>query len=472
MLNTPVDKFLDSVFGLLTIALSLGFVVGWCCIAFIDAIERVILFCYDTGGHEAMAQWQGSADFSRILMSLFVGGGLVGLITFYLIPARTNVGFGGVLTAVKYRNGAISWQEGLGVGMSSAISIGCGASVGRYGPAVHIGAALGSHVARKLDLEPDSVLTILAAGSAAAISASFHAPFAAVLFAHEVILRHYKIGAFAPVTLAAVVGMLVGERHNAGKSVFWYDLDLPRATFADFAVAGTVGICTAGISLTFMQLLDKSQSRLSLEPWLDERIKPLLGALLLAPLLWLQPEAMGLGVYAIQQSFEGYKGAFAVSDMLPMVAVKCVATVLSILSGFNGGVFAPALFMGSLIGACCSMLAQQINISSAPTAVFAMTGMGAMVASVFGAPIFAVIVVLEMTSSFHATTLVLFGVALSYLISNELFAASLWHLQFARYELATDDETLYEPVQSDELESLATSEKGIVQGSSNQESEF
>jgi len=85
---------------------------------------------------------------------------------------------------------------------------------------------MGSVLATILGLKARSVLTLLAAGSAAAIAASFHAPFAGVLFAHEVILRRqdFDIVSFAPVTLAAVVGMLVGENHNGGRSVFWFDL--------------------------------------------------------------------------------------------------------------------------------------------------------------------------------------------------------------------------------------------------------
>ena len=213
--------FLNTVTGLLSLALVLALAVGWVCLGFIFAIEKVMVLVYEEGGHDHLAQWVGSADFVRIFEALVVGGLVVGSLTYYLIPERTNVGFNGVLRAANDREGFISWQEGLGVGISSVVSIGCGASVGRYGPAVHIGAAAGSVLATMLGLQSGAVLTLLAAGSAAAIAASFHAPFAGVLFAHEVILRDSNILAFAPVTLAAVVGMLVGENHNGGRSVFW-----------------------------------------------------------------------------------------------------------------------------------------------------------------------------------------------------------------------------------------------------------
>jgi len=167
---------------------------------------------------------------------------------------------------------------------------------------------------------------------------------------------------------------------------------------------------------------------------LDARVRPALGAFVLAPILWLQPQTMGLGVYAIQQSFLGSTGTLVIRDMLPMMVLKLVATVVSIVVGFSGGVFAPSLFMGSLLGSSCAMAAAKVGLVTAPAAVFAMAGMGAMVATVFGAPIFAVIIVLEMTACFPATTMVLVAVTSSYLLSHQLFAESLFHYQDIRDE--------------------------------------
>jgi len=125
------DGFWNSVVGMLTLSLVLALATGWVCVSFIFIIEKVMILAYDTGGHDAMAQWVGSADFVRIFESLLLGGLVVGCINYYVIPERTNIGFNGVLKAALQRDGFISWQEGIGVGLSSAVSIGCGASVGR-----------------------------------------------------------------------------------------------------------------------------------------------------------------------------------------------------------------------------------------------------------------------------------------------------------------------------------------------------
>jgi len=354
-------------------------------------------------GHDSLAE-NGVEDLSQVLLALAIGGGVVGLLTHHVMPEGTNVGFVGVLEAVRRRNGLISAREGLGVGLISAVSIGVGASVGRYGPAVHIGAAIGSCTGELMRLNRESVVTLLAAGSSAAIAASFHSPFAGVIFSHEVILRHYTITAFAPVTTAAIVGMLVGEHHNNGRSVFWYDRDFSeKIQPADFLVAALVGVLASVLSLIFMQLLPKVVALLQKVP-LDTRLKPVLGAFVLTPIIWFNPQVMGLGVWAIKQSFHG---SLPLHVMIPLLFIKMIATLLSLGLGFNGGVFAPMAFVGAMLGSICAKCADHIGLSHAPDALFAFSGMGAMIAAVFGAPVFSVIIVLEMTASFPATTIVL-----------------------------------------------------------------
>lgn len=422
-------SFGNSILGLLCLALPLGLVVGYAAIFFLLLIDGVMWLGYThhsqyPNGHDSVAE-KGVGDYSQVLIALAIGGAGCGLLTHYVMPKGTNVGFVGVLEAVRHRNGIISAREGLGVSLISAISIGVGASVGRYGPAVHIGSALGSWLGESLRLNRESVVILLAAGSSAAIASSFHAPFAGVIFAHEVILRHYAIGAFAPVTTAAIVGMLVGEHHNNGRSVFWYDIDAVSLHQADFVVSLFVGVFAAGISLIFMKTLPKVQVLMAKCP-IDTRLKPVLGAVVLTPIIWFQPQVMGLGAWAIKQSFHG---GISIGTLLPLLFIKMGATILSLGLGFNGGVFAPVVFIGAMLGSICAKAASHVGFSTAPDALFAFSGMGAMVASIFGAPVFAVIVVLEMTASFPATTFVLTSVTAAYLVSHEVFSASLFQFQ-------------------------------------------
>eukprot|EP00656_Telonema_subtile_P007535 TRINITY_DN13534_c0_g1_i3.p1 TRINITY_DN13534_c0_g1~~TRINITY_DN13534_c0_g1_i3.p1 ORF type:complete len:186 (+),score=34.60 TRINITY_DN13534_c0_g1_i3:51-608(+) len=128
-----MSGFGNSVIGLLCIALPLGAVAGYANILFLIFIDEVMYLGYGKSGHDGMAA-DGEAPLTHMIISLAVGGLAVGLLTYYLMPKGTNVGFAGVLEAVRLRNAEISWREGVGVALISAISIGCGASVGRYGP--------------------------------------------------------------------------------------------------------------------------------------------------------------------------------------------------------------------------------------------------------------------------------------------------------------------------------------------------
>ena len=170
-------------------------------------------------------------------------------------------------------------------------------------------------------------------------------------------------------------------------------------------------------------------------------------------MIWFYPQVMGLGVWAIKAAITGN---LHLQHMPILLCIKMVATLVSLGMGFNGGVFAPMLFIGNnlfqpasaltrylffvgaLLGSTCAQSAQLLQLPTAPDALFAFSGMGAMVASVFGAPVFAVIIVLEMTASFPATTYVLTSVTVAYLMSHELFATSLFQYQLDKKRKADE----------------------------------
>jgi CIC family chloride channel protein len=153
-----------------------------------------------------LVQEQGIENASLTLWhagTLVVMGLVVGLLTHYLMPNRTNRGLSHVIEDVHFNNGQAGVKEGMAVGLISAISIGAGASVGRYGPAVHLGAAVASGIGTFFKLDNQEKLTLSCAGIAAAISASFLAPLAAVIFVQEVVLRQWRIYQFIPTAAAA-----------------------------------------------------------------------------------------------------------------------------------------------------------------------------------------------------------------------------------------------------------------------------
>ena len=159
---------------------------------------------------------------------------------------------------------------------------------------------------------------------------------------------------------------------------------------------------------------------------IDNRLKPMVGAFFLAAIFCFYPQSMGVGAWAVQSSSIGELG---IQLAIVLLFMKLLATCLSFGFGFNGGVFGPVVFMGAMIGTSVAGIADLNGISINADGLYAVTGMGAMVASLFGAPLSAVIIVLEMTEHFDATTFVLSGVTASYLLTRLYFSPSLFHYQ-------------------------------------------
>ena len=149
-----------------------------------------------------------------------LGGLVIGLFTRYVLPGRLPQGVADVMAASALRNGRMSLREGLAAALVSAGSIGCGASVGREGPIIHLGATFASAVAQRLHLSPSLARTLLGCGVAAAIASAFNAPIAGVFFALEVVVGHYGIGAFSPVVISSVIGTVITRIHIGADATF------------------------------------------------------------------------------------------------------------------------------------------------------------------------------------------------------------------------------------------------------------
>lgn len=422
VMETQVKKSLVTI---LFAAIIISVLAGFASLGFIELFKFTETQLHSTSLYEMSDA--GSADYLVIIVPLLIGGLLVGLLTHYLMPNHRNVGFSGVLEAVHCRKGVISFREGLGIGIVSAVSLGSGASVGRYGPAVHLCASIGSSIAHRLKFSNEGCLILLSCGVASAIATSFHAPFAGVFFAHELILKHYSIRAFSAVTMSAVIGRIIGEIFRQDHSEL--TLILHHApVYSDYLLCVIIGVLSGLFCVLFMKMLMHSQA-LTIKLKIDNRLKPMCGAFFLALIFCVYPQAMGVGTWAVQSSSIGELG-FQLAIIL--LFMKLLATCLSFAFGFNGGVFGPVVFMGAMIGTSVAGIADISGLAINSDGLYAVTGMGAMVASLFGAPLSAVIIVLEMTEHFDATTFVLSGVTASYLLTRLYFSPSLFHYQLEK----------------------------------------
>ncbi|MDT8880538.1 chloride channel protein [Halomonas saccharevitans] len=354
-----------------------------------------------------------------------LGGLAVGLVHL-AIPERRPHTPADAIAAVQTRRGRLPLRAGGLSALSALISLGAGASVGQYGPLVHLGATLGSLGARLLRLGRSEDNVTIACGVAAAIATAFNAPLAGIVFAHEVVLRHYALRAFAPVAAAALVGHVIAANVLQRGALFHVaETAVPRPwEFIAFLAIGGLGALVAGGYMSTLLGVTRLARRLPLAAPLRPALA---GALLGLTALWV-PDILGMGQETLR--FATIAGAFDSAELLLVLVLKIAATGLCLGMGFGGGVFSPALVIGTLFGALCGTLVGQLSGAPQETFVFyAVCGMVAVTAPVIGAPLTSLLIVFELTGSYALTTAALASVTLASPIAAQLFGRSLFDIQ-------------------------------------------
>ena len=301
------------------------------------------------------------------------------------------------------------------------ISASAGASVGQYGPVLHFGASVGAQVRALFPtrLTPD---IYVACGVAAAISAGFGAPIAAVVLVSEAILRHFAIRAVAPITVSAIVATAVTPLFFDRVSP--YSVTASPTDWGLLPVVLGLGACAAILAIVFMRSLLRTAA------WAKARNNDLAMVLLAATLMaiigMLVPEAVGLGTQSVNDLLAGEK---MVGEAVLMLLAKLVATVVCIGLGLVGGVFSPALFLGASLGYLAGFIAVGLGYDPSAVVMLTVVGMAAVASSVIGAPIGVVLIVFEFTRSYEFAVAAILAVSMSSFISTRLFCYSFFDRQ-------------------------------------------
>lgn len=301
------------------------------------------------------------------------------------------------------------------------ISASAGASVGQYGPVLHFGASVGAQVRALFPtrLTPD---IYVACGVAAAISAGFGAPIAAVVLVSEAILRHFAIRAVAPITVSAIVATAVTPLFFDRVSP--YSVTASPTDWGLLPVVLGLGACAAILAIVFMRSLLRTAA------WAKARNNDLAMVLLAATLMaiigMLVPEAVGLGTQSVNDLLAGEK---LVGEAVLMLLAKLVATVVCIGLGLVGGVFSPALFLGASLGYLAGFIAVGLGYDPSAVVMLTVVGMAAVASSVIGAPIGVVLIVFEFTRSYEFAVAAILAVSMSSFISTRLFCYSFFDRQ-------------------------------------------
>ncbi len=364
-----------------------------------------------------------------VIFAPVVAGLLYGpLVHFFAREARGH-GVPEVMYAVARRGGRIAPQVAAVKALASALCIGGGGSVGREGPIVQIGSALGSTLGRVVRVSEDRMRVLVACGAAGGIAATFNAPLAGVFFAMELILRDFTTESFGMVVLASVTASVIG-RAAFGNQPF---LHLPAFTvtnLSQYLLFAGLGLLAGVAGVAFTRVLYWIEDACDWAWRGPEWLRPAVGGFLLGGLLLVLPEMYGVGYPVLGNSIAG---KYAIGFLIVLLVGKMVATSLTIGIGGSGGVFAPSLFIGAMLGSAYGQIVHHLTPGTAgPAGAYALIGMGAVFAGAARAPITAVVIMFELTGEYTIILPLMTAIVLATGISHLLTRDSIYTLKLRR----------------------------------------
>jgi len=381
------------------------------------------------GGH-----MQGISHYYLLIIPA-IGGAIYGPLIYRFAREAKGHGVPEVMEAVALQGGRIRPRVAVIKSLASAICIGTGGSIGREGPIAQIGSALGSTVGQVLHLSDERVRNLVACGAAGGIAATFNAPIAGSIFALEVILGRLEVTHFGAVVISSVTAAVVAHIFEKGTFAFavpQYSLSSPW----ELVLYALLGVLAAIGAVCFIRLLYTSE-----DLWdrvrLPEYIKPIAGGLLLGTIGMLTfkaadgfPRVFGVGYGSIGDVLFG---RLAPQVVLGLFVFKLLATVLTLGAGGSGGIFAPSLFMGAMMGSVFGLIAHQLFPSiTAPAGAYALVGMAAFFSGAAHAPVTAILILFEMTGDYRIILPLMLATVISTLVSRALSRDSIYTLKLTR----------------------------------------
>jgi len=414
---------------MLMIAALIGIMSGLAIIVFRETVDLVheIIF---VRGYEALHIAQGG--WRRILLPLLPMVGVTLLIPLSLaFPGRVNgYGFTGFLRRVNLENGVIRARNIFIKVVATALTIGSGNSAGVEGPIAQIGGALGSQVGQRFRVSGKRMKVYIAAGCAGGIAGIFNAPLAGMFFASEIVLLGtYEISSFSALVIASALSTVVTRAYYGTIPAFPIPdytvvnafVELPLYT----VMAVIVGV-TAVLHIRFFYAVRDWFRRLPLH----SQLKPILGALLVGSIGIFFPQVMGNGYDYMAKSLAGET---LVWRMMVLVFLKSVATAITLGSGGAGGVFAPSLFIGAVLGGAFGGIVHYFLPEYTATAgAYATVGIGAFLAASTHAPLTAIFLLFEMTGNYMIIIPVMLTAVLGTMTASWLYDDSIDTVDFTR----------------------------------------
>lgn len=376
---------------------------------------------YSLAWVDHLSWWQ------KILIPV-IGGLIVGPIIHFFAREVQGSGIPEVMESVAIRGGSIRPRVVAAKALAAAITIGSGGSAGREGPIVQIGSAIGSAFGQFISVSARRLRTFVACGAAAGIAATFNAPIAGALFSVEIILGDFAVPQFSPIVISSVVATVI-SRHYIGDFPAFNIPSYELISSYEFIPYTILGILAGLVAVLFIKSIYQTQDlfeRINMPPYL----KPAVGGLVVGLIAIGFPQVYGVGYESINDALWGRDVKWLLGGL---IFFKIIATSATLGSGGSGGIFAPSLFIGAMLG---SLLGKEVHLMypghMADAGAYALVGMGALVAGTTHAPITAILIIFELTNDYHIIPPLMVSCIIAVLLSTYLKKESIYTMKLVR----------------------------------------
>lgn len=416
------------VFGL---TLLLGGLCGLVAVAFHQAIRAAQALLVDRFSPEDGWVWV-----PWVILTPAVGGALAGLIL-QRMPAARGSGIPQVKIAYALDTSGTRLRDAVAKFFICVLQLGSGASLGREGPTVQICASVATSVGRWLALSPANLRRLIPVGAAAGVAAAFNAPIAAVTFTIEEVVGTLDGTVLSGVVVAAALAAVVEHSILGGHPVLGAPHGAGLHHASSLPLYALLGVAAAFASIAFTDLLLGTRERFRKQPMIPEALRPAVGGLLTGMLaatgIALVSEA-GVAGGGYETLGRALNGELALHALGLLCVLKLVATVMSYSSGGAGGIFAPTLFVGAMLGGIIGHADVALfgHDAHAELSSFALVGMGAVFAGVVRAPMTSVLIVFEMTQSYELVLPLMIANATAYVIARRFRPVPIYEALLAQ----------------------------------------
>ena len=379
-------------------------------------------------------------DFTRLRMlgphltpfgfSVILAPTLTGLVIAFLVlhvfPAVRGSGVNQTKAALYIYNGYIPFRTAIGKFITASLAIGSGHSLGPEDPSLQIGASLASVLGRRLKLSREKLRLIAPVGAAAGLAAAFNAPISAVLFVIEEVIGRWSAGILGSVVLSAISSVVVMRWFLGAEAMFRIPpLDVLRPQ--ELLAYGALGLIGGLAAVVFARAIGWLRPRLKALPRWTQYLQPAIAGLLIGLIGYFgAPQAMGAGYIYIEQAMHNQ---FTWKMLGVLAGLKIVSTTLSFVSGTPGGMFAPTLFIGAMLGGAVGSVEHILFPRLAGSiGTYCLVGMGVLFAGFLRAPMTSVFMVMEVSGDYSIVVPVIVANTFAYVISRALEPTPIFDL--------------------------------------------